>query len=906
MNANLEDRSRQKIEDDLQFIMNCFRDVLVSLGEKDLAQRLPWIDDQSEVTGQTVEKLNPEDEGKYIQALSISFQLLNMVEENAAVQYKRKLENESGAAAIRGSWGETFAQWKEEGHSEEAMAAVLPRLRIRPVLTAHPTEAKRVSVLEMHRELYLLLVRRENQVWSKSEREQIRDSIRALLERLWRTGEVYLEKPRLEDERGNVMHYFTHAFPLALVESDRHLRGSWRALGCSPELLCEPEQFPVLEFGSWVGGDRDGHPYVTAGFTESTLKLHRQKALEMLQRLLNELAVNLSVSDVHQPTPNSLLDAIRKGEADLGEAGRAAVNRNPNSPYRQFINQMSIRLENTLKETDEPKAGYSVPGEMQSDLKTLRGALKAIGAQRIARDKLFEVERHLQCFGFHLAKLDVRQNSAFHEKALSQILDAAGFEDYDFAAWDMDKRLEFLEAELQTRRPFLVLGERCGPEADKVLACFQALRRHVTRYGEEGIGSLIVSMTRDLTDLLVVYLFLREVGLLETSIPVVPLLETIDDLRAGERILDAFLSHPITRSRLAENRQEVMLGYSDSSKDGGILASRWNIFQAEQRLSEVAARHGVELCLFHGRGGTISRGGGKYHRFLDSMPAGSLTGAIKMTVQGETMAQQFANRLTSTYNLEMVLAGTARQVMKVNDPPKLPKRMADAMAKVASLAQEKYAELINHEGFIPFYTKATPIDVLEQSKIGSRPSRRTGTRSLNDLRAIPWVFSWNQSRFDLTGWFAVGSALRKLSAEFPDEWKVLQEVATEWPLLFYTLIEVETSLLNSDSKIMREFANFVSDNQIRDSIMSMLEEDRDSGLEQISQLFGEPKEKRRVTQLNNIRRRGNVLQNLHQLQLNYLRDWRTARDADNDEADLLLKKLLNITNGVAGGLKSTG
>ena len=836
MNTNLEHRIHQKIEDDLQFVMSCFRDVLVSLGEEGLARRLPWIDDLNDGAGKVGEDLDPEDEGKYIQALSISFQLLNMVEENAAVQYKRQLENVSGASAIRGSWGETLAQWKEGGHSEAEMAAVLPRLRIRPVLTAHPTEAKRVTVLVLHRELYLLLVKRENQVWSESEKEQVRESIRALLERLWRTGEVHLEKPRLEDERGNVMHYFTHAFPQALVESDRRLRGSWQAMGFAPELLCEPEQFPVLEFGSWVGGDRDGHPYVTAEFTESTLKLHRQHAIEMLQRHLQMLAVNLSMSDLHQATPAPLQVAIRRRETDLGEAGKAAVKRDPNSPYRQFINQMSIRLDNTLKEVDESQACYG-PDEMQSDLKLLRESLMAIGAQRIARDKLFEVERHLQCFGFHLAKLDVRQNSGFHEKALGQILQAAGLEDYDFASWDMDKRLTFLESELQTRRPFLVFGETCGPEADKVLACFQVLRRHVESYGEEGIGSIIVSMTRDLTDLLVVYLFLREVGLLETSIPVVPLLETIDDLRAGERILDAFLSHRITRSRLADNRQEVMLGYSDSSKDGGILASRWNIFQAERRLSEVATRHGVELCFFHGRGGTISRGGGKYHRFLDSMPAGSLTGAIKITVQGETIAQQFANRLTSTYNLEMIMAGTARQVMNLKDPRKLPARMSDAMAKVAGLAHERYSDLISHDGFIPFYTKATPIDVLEQSKIGSRPSRRTGTRSLNDLRAIPWVFSWNQSRFDLTGWFAVGSVLKKLFAEHPDEWKVLQDVAKQWPLLFYTLIEVETSLINSNSEIMRAFADFVTDDEIRTSIMSMLEDDREAGLKQISQLI---------------------------------------------------------------------
>ena len=901
LTSGLDYRSDQKIDDDLQFIMTCFQEVLASLGEQRLADRLPWIHAQESDLG-----LTPEEEGKFIQALSISFQLLNMVEENAAVQYKRQLENQQGLASIRGSWGETMAQWKQQGYTEEQIAEVLPRLRIQPVLTAHPTEAKRVTVLELHRELYLLLVKRENQVWSETEREQIRDSFKSLLERLWRTGEVYLEKPGLEDERRNVMHYFTYAFPLALLESDRRLRSSWKAMGFSPERLEEPAQFPLLEFGSWVGGDRDGHPYVTAEFTENTLQLHRREALKLLHKQLVELATNLSMSGVHQPTPKPLEDAIRVGESTLGESGRATVAQHPDSPYRQFVHQMRLRLENTIHEIHTPDAHYACPTEMQRDLQLLRTSLKTIGAQRIAADRLFAVERHLQTFGFHLVKLDIRQNSAFHEKALSQILQAAGFEDYDFASWSMDDRLTFLNRELESKRPFLVLGDRCGPEADQVLACFQVLRRHVQRYGVRGIGSLIVSMTRDVTDLLVVYLFLREVGLLETCIPVVPLLETITDLQRGDQILEAFLSHPVTQRRTNDKRQEIMLGYSDSNKDGGILASRWSIHKAEASLSEVGARRGVQLCFFHGRGGTISRGGGKYHRFLDSMPAGSLTGEIKITIQGETIAQQFANRLTSTYNLEMMLAGTARHVITPLKAPAASDDLDDAMEQLSSFAKETYGSLIGHPGFISFYTRATPIDVLERSKIGSRPARRTGTRTLNDLRAIPWVFSWNQSRFNLTGWFAVGSSLERLRKEHPQQWEALRKAAREWPLLHYTLIEVETSLLNSDAEITAAFAEMVPEEATRISIMKLLEQDRKAGLEQIAALFGEPSNERRQGQLANIERRHRVLRRLHQLQLKYLRDWRAASETDDPQAEPLLKRLLNITNAVAGGLKSTG
>ncbi len=899
---NLDDSGLEKIDRDLDFVMHCFREVLLDLGEKRLADRLPWLD-----SGIDASDLDPEEEIKFIQALSICFQLLNMVEQNVANQYKRKLEDERGLPAVRGSWGETFRQWKEKGFSEPEMAAVLPKLHIQPVLTAHPTEAKRVTVLELHRELYLLLVRNENGMWSRSERERIRESIKALLERLWRTGEVYLEKPRLVDERDNVMHYFTEAFPRALQESDHSLRSSWTGMGFDPDLLAEPEQYPRLEFGSWVGGDRDGHPFVTADFTEETLNVHRNAALNLLHRRLHELGAHLSLSETEQPTPERLRDAIQATASHLGEPGRHALERNPYSPCRQFVNLMVLRLDNTISgNTADPETCYPRPEALRADLKQLRQALHTMGADRIARDMLFDVERQVQCFGFHLVKLDVRQNSAFHERALGQILEAAGHEDHDFAGWDMARRRQFLDKELQSRRPFLVLGESAGKEADQVLACYRVLRRHVQHYGCEGIGSLIVSMTRDVTDLLVVYLFLREVGLLHEPIPVVPLLETIEDLEAGERILEDFLTHPVNVKRRWNNEQEVMLGYSDSNKDGGVLASRWSIYKAEQRLSAAAARHGMDLCFFHGRGGTISRGGGKYHRFLDSMPARSLTGSIKLTVQGETIAQQFANLKNAAYNLEMLLAGTARQVMRLKEPQKLPDELFRAMEKLTTISLGKYAELIGHPDFISFYTQATPLDVLEQSKIGSRPARRTGTRTLDDLRAIPWVFSWNQARFNLTGWFGVGSALDELHSTDEPAWQDLHASATQWPFFYYALIEIETSLLNAEPEIMEAFADLVSQENAKEEIMAMVRKDRKAGLEQITTLLDAPVETRRYVQLANIRRRENALERLHVLQLRYLKAWRAIRDEEPEKAKALLQKLLIITNGIAGGLKSTG
>jgi len=901
----LESEGLQKIKSDFQFMMSLFQEMLESLGEKELAKLLPWGAEGEQPTPTH----NIPDE-KLVQAIGMSFELLNLVEENTATQYRRKTEAQLGPEAIRGSWSETLKSWKDSGISQEEMAALLPRINVMPVLTAHPTEAKRVTVLGIHRELYMLLVKRENPVWSPAERSAMQEEFIALLERWWRTGEIYLQKPSLQNERSNLMHYFINVFPQALRLTDQRLLEAWKAMGLNPELLQRPEQFPLLQFGSWVGGDRDGHPFVTPEFTASTLQKHRKAALQMLQTELKQLASKISFSGYLNKVPNRLKEEIEERAMLLGSAGQRALDRNPFEPWRQFVNLMLVCLQNTIDEAIGMEEGsyYRRPAELQQDLRLLRETLTEIDAARPVWKLLFPVERMLQCFGFHLAKLDIRQNSAYHEKALSQILEAAGFEDTDYGNWAEEKRLIFLNQELQSKRPFLLAGTPCGTEADNVLGYFHELSTYIEDYGHEGIGSIIVSMTRNLSDLLVVYLFLREVGLLDTPLPVVPLLETIEDLEAGPDILEAFLNHPLTKKRRAGEEhpvQEVMLGYSDSNKDGGILTSRWNIYKAESRLTEVGDRCGVRLSFFHGRGGTISRGGGKIHRFLDSMPPGSVSGHIKMTVQGETIANQFANLLNASYNLEMFVAGTARQAMTSRvEEAALPRYQI--MDRLDTYSRKAYRQLLDHPSFIPFYSHATPIDVLEQSKIGSRPARRTGQRSLNDLRSIPWVFSWNQSRFNLTGWFGIGTALGRLREEEPESYEQLHQLAEDWPFLKYRLIQIETNLLNTDKEIMNAFAGLVPDAEVREALMALILEDYEAAHDQIEDLMGTPTQERRISRMENLRLRRDALGMLHELQLRYIREWREAREKDSEQADRLLGKLLLLVNALSGGLKSTG
>lgn len=905
MKKLIEAKGIQKTKDDLIFVMSCYKEMLVDLYENDIAGLI-----QQSNYDDIAQKSKEVSDEKLIQALSIYFQLTNLVEENSATQFRRNLENEMDISAIRGSWGETFKIWKEQGISEAEMSEVISTLNVMPVLTAHPTEAKRVSVLELHRELYLLLVNNENNIWTKTERNTIKVKIKTLLERWWRTGEVYLEKPDLIAERNNVVYYFSKVFPQALNKSDEQLKNSWITMGLDPKNLTQPEQFPLLHFGNWVGGDRDGHPFVTPEVTKGTLLLLRNTALNLLHEKLVSLGSRMTLSNTNNAVPQILENAILEKAKIFGEIGNKAVNRNPMEPWRQYINLLIIQLENTMNgKFDNPNTFYETPSVLQSELKLLRKSLEEIGAFKISEELLFPVERHLQCFGFHLAKLDIRQNSNYYEIAVSQLLKAAGYEDNDYKSWDENKRVQFLNKELQTNRPFIVAGTNCGLEADSVLGYFRILREHIDLYGVDGIGTLIVSMTRQLSDLLVVYLFMREVGVLDKSIKVAPLLETIQDLENGTEILDAFLSHFVTQNRMKfmPEVQEVMLGYSDSNKDGGIMASRWNIFKAENRLTQTGDKHNVKLCFFHGIGGTISRGGGQYNRFMESMPAKAVSGNVKLTIQGETISQQLANPLNATYNLEMLVSGTARQTMRGRKAAKENEFPFEILEKLASWSADYFQDLINHPDFIVFYGEATPIDVLEHNKIGSRPARRTGNqRSLADLRAIPWVFSWNQSRFNLTGWYGIGFAIKKLQDESPADYEILKNSLNEWPFLKYMLIHVETNLIIADTAIMQEYAALVKEPKIKDYFLNLILKDHTEGKKQIESIFGESLEKRRINQLENLQKRETELKILHKLQVRYIKEWREIKEDNPEKAEKLLTKLLSLINSISSGLKSTG
>ncbi|MBA3710126.1 MAG: phosphoenolpyruvate carboxylase, partial [Planctomycetes bacterium] len=811
----------EKIDRDLAYVMGCFREVLIEQGQPDLAARLPWSG--AAPADPVTCALNPRDlRERDVQVLSIAFQLLNMVEENAAVQSRRRRESTHGVLEEAGLWGASLRSLKALGFKAEDIAAVLPRVRVEPVLTAHPTESKRSTVLEQHRELYLLLVRRENQMWTPAEQEAIRSEFTVALERLWRTGEIRLTKPDVASERRGAMHYLSEIFPEVLPRIDHRLRHAWRELGFPPALLEKPGALPRVSFGTWVGGDRDGHPLVTAQVTADTLHELRRAAIHAHAHRLHRLAEKLSLSERLQPPPAALAQAIDAMGSALGAVGAKALARNPAEPWRQFVNLMSARL-------PEPGAGtasaphYTRPSELLADLAVLRESLLSVNAARVVVAEIEPVERAVELLGFHLAVLDIRQNSAVHEQALAQLLRAAGIDGGGFPTWSEKERLAMLDSELRGPRPLAhadvaVIG-RLGTEAAMVLECYQVLARHRSAHGQDGIGSLIVSMTRSLSDLLAVYVLAREAGLvrwvddaavgpgLACDLQVVPLFETIADLEGSHEILRAFLAHPVTRRSLALQRelnrgggaaarpvQQVMLGYSDSCKDGGIFASQWHLHQAQEMLAKTADELGVDLRFFHGRGGTVSRGAGPTHRFLEALPHGSLRGDLRVTEQGETIAQKYANLITATYNLELLVAGAATTTLKHRLTPPSFADVHPVLDRFAKASRIAYEGLLAADGFLTYFSEATPIDVLEQASIGSRPARRSGRRTLSDLRAIPWVFSWNQSRHYLPGWYGIGSGLQEIHDQDPAGFALLAKRAGDWPFLRYALSNIESNI----------------------------------------------------------------------------------------------------------------
>ena len=869
----------ERVSTDHEFLVHAFSQVLESLG----------------VTGASklLEERNFSEPGvilepQTIQAISFYFQLLNLVEEHGSGRSSREREKELGGDAEPGRWGRYLKQLKDAGFSEQEVRGKLREVSVEPVFTKHPTEAKRWAVLGLHREI-VRLMRKRDAVETTFEQAFCERSLHAVLERLWLTGEVFSRKPEVENELENLSYYLKQIFPVVFTNLDDRLRHAWELVWPDAPPLSD-EELPSLVFGSWVGGDRDGHPKVTAEVTHATLETLNKGAQEVIRSRLLELGQKVSFSRAGLQASGQLLERLRDWgfSEDAGE------------PWKAFVLAVADRLSDGV-----------IP--LRQNLELLISSLEQAGAHRTVTLYARPVLRLVNSFGLHLARLDVRQNSAAYDLALCQMMQAAGIKDGEnFGVWKLEEKLEFLNSELSHPRPMTHATMELPPEAAEVRATFSELVNYLDTRGPEGLGCLVVSMTRSVADLLMVYVLGKEVGLtkvvagqMRCALPVVPLFETYEDLEAAPGIMDDFLAHPCTKASLRQadeqSSQVIMLGYSDSNKDTGIIASQWALQRAQKRLLEVGEKHGVLLTFFHGRGGTVGRGAGPTHRFLEALPKGSLVGGLRITEQGEVIGQKFNTATTASSNLETLLAGSlgARLLSSNKDEPEVTVRLMDHLAESSRLA---YRELLETDGFVQFYRQATPIDAIERSRIGSRPSRRTGQASLEDLRAIPWVFSWNQSRYYLPGWYGVGAGLEALKNQQPELFNELPTLVAKSSFLRYVFYNAESSLASSDPEWMDAYADLVDDENLRKLMLEKIINERSLAEQHFNTLFQGTLQERRPRFWKTLQAREDALRLLHGQQIQLLREFRTE-GGDQPER---VERLLLVVNAIASGLRTTG
>jgi len=907
-----------KIERDERFLRDCLAEMLETIGHGDLSPLLKGEPGALEI---------PMDQ-RAVQALSICFQLLNLVEENAANQIHRLRTSAKAGRSVSGTWSRRLEKDTNLLSRTRTEKPSNPGVEI--VLTAHPTECKKWSILDQHRELYLHLFKLDNPLYTQAERALIREDIIDALERLWRTGEIPHSKPNIESERENVVYYLTEKLPQAIRLHDRKFYQEFKSAAEETASIPEDLEPPRIRFGVWVGGDRDGHPFVTAEVTRESLERNRLEALRLQLNALSELDTRLPLSTIVQKPASDMERRLTELRSALSPV--KAPTSLADEPWREFVWGMSQLAANAIQDSDGPK--YSRSRELMNDLRLLDRSLREVNGKRIADLGTRPLIRQLDVFGFHLARLDIRQNSTAHLIAFEQILAAAAIPNgAGYSNWSEDDKLSFLESELLSPRPFLGPKPTLPTEAAETLSLFKVLANHIDTRGRAGIGTLIVSMTRDVTDLLLVYLLCREAGLLRKGpeglvclLPVSPLFETSADLERSPQILERFLNHPITQNSLKYHDpalddqistdwlthstsmesgapglskiQQVMLGYSDSNKDCGIIASQWYVRKAQIELMRVGAAHNVTLQFFHGRGGTVSRGAGPTHRFLDALPHGSLKGGIRITEQGETIAQKFNNENTAAHNLELLLAGsTPKPIPETEDSD--PDANA-ALQFLSEASRKAYQGLLASDGFEEFFFQATPIDALQMSRIGSRPAARTGKKSLKDMRAIPWVFSWNQARFYLPGWFGAGSALTELARSQPDALDRLSQSYEKNPFLRYLFYNLESSLESADSQIMAEYAQLVNDKTVRDRILKAIVDEYTLTQERLQELFAAPIERRRPRFYKTLHARDSGLKRLHSRQIEILHEWRAGQSPET------LTELLIVINAIASGQRTTG
>jgi len=868
-----------------------------------------------------IEGLEPELATHVVRAFSTYFSLVNIAEE--AYQHRqRRQQVRTGGPLWEGSFNHTLQEFCDQGITAEQLQTLLSQLNYMPVFTAHPTEAKRRTILETLRRIFVTSEKLNDPRLGKSEREEIVEDIKSQIQVLWKTDEVRVHKPKVRDEIRNGQYYFRESLFEAVPRSYRYLEKALRRIyGEEAKKIHIPT---IMRFGSWIGGDRDGNPFVKPETTVEALRMQkREMLLEYLHRV-SRLGHKLTQSSqLCEPSA-----AIKKSIECEDDICRSAFADNPNrfshEPYRRKLHLMHYRLELSLCTVKNQLAGndrerfegrYQNEGELLADLIMIYDSLSSHGDKNIADQDLLDLIRLVETFGFFLAHLDIRQESTRHTEAVVEIMQANGI---DYAALDENARMEKLAGLLANHDDITLDKAAYSEPTSETVAVFEVMAQMQKEVSKQAFGSYVISMTHAASHIMEVMLLATLCGLAGKKegewfcdISISPLFETVEDLQHIDPVMRALFSNPSYAAllKVAGNRQEIMLGYSDSCKDGGILASGWNLYQAQRQITELARQYNIDLRLFHGRGGTIGRGGGPTHHAILSQPADTVHGEIKFTEQGEVLSYKYSNVETASYELSMGVTGLMKASRSLIVPPKDDQtEYLEIMNELAQIGEDCYSELINRtEGFLDYFYEATPVSEIGLLNIGSRPShRKKADRSMNSIRAIPWVFGWAQSRHTVPAWYGIGTALSKWHNNDPQRIEKLQSMYREWPFFRALLSNSQMALYKGDMNIAREYADLCKDSAMAERLHSKISDEYACTKEQVLRVSNCSYLMEETPALAfSLERRNPYLDPLNHIQTTLLRRLRDE-SASDDERDIWRNPLLRTINAIAQGMRNTG
>jgi phosphoenolpyruvate carboxylase len=835
------------------------------------------------------------------------FALLANVAEDIHRERRRAIHVDAGDPPQDSTLAATYHKLDSAHLNAATVAEALTGALVSPVITAHPTETRRRTVFDAQHRITQLMRLHARGATETDDGATIETELRRQVLTLWQTALVRLSRLQISDEIAVGLRYYQAAFfdvvPKVNAEVRDALRGRWP----DADLLTEP----ILRPGSWIGGDRDGNPNVTADVVRLATGSAAYTALNHYTAEMSALEQELSMSS----RLVAVTDEVNRLAEACDEPARA------DEPYRRALRVIHGRLTATAAEIldHEPDnlldlglTPYSTPGEMLADLDIVDASLRANGSALLADDRLARLREAVHVFGFHLSGLDMRQNSDVHEEVVAELLAWAGVHP-DYCSLSEDERVNVLADELSTRRPLVGDRDQLSELARKELAIITAAARAVAIYGPSAVPNYIISMCRSVSDLLEAGILLKECGLLDASgsephcpVGIVPLFETIDDLRRGASILEAALDLPVYQSivRARGDSQEVMLGYSDSNKDGGYLTANWALYRAELDLVESARKTGIRLRLFHGRGGTVGRGGGPSYQAILAQPPGAVNGSLRLTEQGEVIAAKYAEPQMAQRNLETLLAATLEStLLDVEGLGDAAGPAYEILDELADRAQRAYSELVHDtEGFVDYFLQSTPVSEIGSLNVGSRPTSRKPTSSISDLRAIPWVMAWSQSRVMLPGWYGTGSAIEEWIAGDDGRLKALRDLYQRWPFFQTVLSNMAQVLAKTDLGLAARYAELVEDTALRRRVFDKITAEHQRSINAHKLITGQDNLLADNPALaRSVFNRFPYLEPLNHLQVELLRRYRSG-----DDDELVQRGILLTMNGLASALRNSG